>query len=384
MVGVKAETAIAFSAVAPNTSFTASDSSAHDHTVNTNNPDADNSALNPPTSAKPVIQRIQFDLKPSPTAASLLKQQVEVERQKHRSRVLRFMNLPGSSLQSSDVPNTRKITETTILGARRTAVRPGFATGFDTSTPEEQQKRQARIARFGPPESHPFYNFVHQPELQASRAAKFASRTLHRSNSPSSNSHLEVKRDAAPGETPRLNTLHLYGVDDLKTNAILLYLSQYGPTWCEWLNDSSCNVVFEDEFTLKRVLDRMSLPVPPDDMKMQSVDEKDNSTKSEVVIKQDGNTELMDTLPDVEPKKELEWRPLRPLVHRDKQLRLWGRMATTADKRPEMPNPKSQWSRTVNGRNQANRSANWRRGESAHRRPTGITKSNKRNNRKKF
>lgn len=362
----------------PSNSFAGNSSIAPDPMSDSVNAATNNSNPSTLDAKKPVIAPIHFGLEPSPTAESVLKERVVEERKKRLNRMLRFSNPPGTSLPIHEPPKAFKITETAVLGARRAAVRQGFATGFDTTSEEEQQKRQARIARFGPPESHPFYNAIQQPELQASRAVKFAQQPLHQPNGSSSNPLLETRRDAAPGENPRVNALHLYGVDQLSTGNIIHHFSQYGPSWCEWLNDSSCNVIFEDEFTLTRVLDGMSLPISPEDTTVQSMDEGDNSIKSDTKSNLDGNPEDMLTSNQDEYRQILKWRPLRPFLRRGQPHPLWGRLATTADTRPEKPNPKSKWSRTMNVKG-SYRYANPHKKYASRRRTSGITKNNKNN-----
>lgn len=45
------------------------------------------------------------------------------------------------------------------------------------------------------------------------------------------------------------------------TKTIFQYFSNYGPSKVEWLNDSSCNVVFPDTYSCKRALTFLSLPL---------------------------------------------------------------------------------------------------------------------------
>jgi Nuclear cap-binding protein subunit 3 len=52
----------------------------------------------------------------------------------------------------------------------------------------------------------------------------------------------------------RPDALHVYGVDLVGTRDLLAFFSTYGPTYVEWIDDSSCNVLFPDEFTVKRLL----------------------------------------------------------------------------------------------------------------------------------
>lgn len=65
---------------------------------------------------------------------------------------------------------------------------------------------------------------------------------------------LEKRQDTDGSSQPRPDALHLYGVDLLATHDILAHFSAYNPTFVEWINDSSCNVCFPDEFAVKRVI----------------------------------------------------------------------------------------------------------------------------------
>ena len=71
--------------------------------------------------------------------------------------------------------------------------------------------------------------------------------------------------DAAPEVARRPDAVHLYGVDVLSTQDCLAYFGDYGPTFVEWLDDSSCNVLFEDAGTAKRAIAGCGRPLPPDD-----------------------------------------------------------------------------------------------------------------------
>ena len=89
----------------------------------------------------------------------------------------------------------------------------------------------------------------------------------------------------------RPEAIHLYGVDCMSTAGrepchqlclmhsmaspvltcslawvaeCLAYFSDWGPTFVEWIDDSSCNVLFEDDFTSKRALVGRGKPLPPE------------------------------------------------------------------------------------------------------------------------
>eukprot|EP01120_Amphizonella_sp_Union-15-10_P016074 TRINITY_DN8371_c0_g1_i1.p1 TRINITY_DN8371_c0_g1~~TRINITY_DN8371_c0_g1_i1.p1 ORF type:complete len:287 (+),score=68.20 TRINITY_DN8371_c0_g1_i1:105-965(+) len=60
----------------------------------------------------------------------------------------------------------------------------------------------------------------------------------------------ESKKDARL----RPAVLHLYGTDRMSTEDIFAYFNTYSPTCIEWIDDSSCNVVFDSEEACSRVL----------------------------------------------------------------------------------------------------------------------------------
>lgn len=47
----------------------------------------------------------------------------------------------------------------------------------------------------------------------------------------------------------RLNTIHVRGVQELSSDEVLKYFESYDPASLEWVNDLSCNVVFDDPKT---------------------------------------------------------------------------------------------------------------------------------------
>lgn len=54
--------------------------------------------------------------------------------------------------------------------------------------------------------------------------------------------------------TIRLEAVHLYGTNEMSTKDVLKYFEAYGPSHVEWIDDSSCNVVFPDQFSAKRAV----------------------------------------------------------------------------------------------------------------------------------
>ncbi|VDO07574.1 unnamed protein product [Rodentolepis nana] len=67
-------------------------------------------------------------------------------------------------------------------------------------------------------------------------------------------------RDAMISEGYRMDVLHIWGTHDLSTNDILKWLDDYNPKGVEWIDDSSCNVLLNDENTVLRILNKLSEP----------------------------------------------------------------------------------------------------------------------------
>nr|CDS31331.1 protein of unknown function DUF2414 [Hymenolepis microstoma] len=67
-------------------------------------------------------------------------------------------------------------------------------------------------------------------------------------------------RDAMISEGYRMDVLHIWGTHDLSTNDILKWLDDYHPKGVEWIDDSSCNVLLNDENTVLRILNKLAEP----------------------------------------------------------------------------------------------------------------------------
>jgi len=75
------------------------------------------------------------------------------------------------------------------------------------------------------------------------------------------------ERKEAPLDAPRRpEAVHIYGVDLLSTSDLLKYFAEYGPSYVEWINDSSANVLFRDAPTAKRAIAGLGKPLPPEEL----------------------------------------------------------------------------------------------------------------------
>jgi hypothetical protein len=78
----------------------------------------------------------------------------------------------------------------------------------------------------------------------------------------------------------RKDALHLHGVDELSTNDIFAYFDTYKPTAVEWIDDSSCNVIWKSENHAVNALKNMSIPYNEDGGNDQVTKDKDQTLKS--------------------------------------------------------------------------------------------------------
>lgn len=161
-------------------------------------------------------------------------------------------------------------------GSRR-KVKHVFLTGMDLFTTEEIAKREKRAERFSTSVGLS-YKPVEKDEdekKKEKRAARFGLEYKEPDLSGMMDMDLfEKRKEAGQGASSRLDTVHVYGVDLLSTKDILKYFSDYLPQYVEWINDSSCNVIFSDDYTAKRVLAGLGKPLA------ETVDSVDKLFKS--------------------------------------------------------------------------------------------------------
>ncbi|XP_073421811.1 nuclear cap-binding protein subunit 3 isoform X2 [Dendrobates tinctorius] len=106
-------------------------------------------------------------------------------------------------------------------------------------------------------------------EKKEQRAKRFHFRAEVNDNQRDVVLDLEMMRKAIP--KVRLETLHVSGVDEMSTQDIFAFFKQYPPGYIEWLDDTSCNVVWLDEVTAARAL--LNLSTMPTDVKSKKSDE---------------------------------------------------------------------------------------------------------------
>lgn len=150
-------------------------------------------------------------------------------------------------------------------GRQRRKSKHVFLTGMDLFTTEEIAKREKRAERFSIQGGLQGYKPVEKDEdelKKQQRAARFGMEYQEPDLSGQRKVDLyEKRKDAEESSSSRLDTIHVYGVDLLSTKEIMKYFSAYMPQYVEWINDSSCNVIFADDSTAKRVLVGLGKPL---------------------------------------------------------------------------------------------------------------------------
>jgi len=105
-------------------------------------------------------------------------------------------------------------------------------------------KREQRAARFGPIESKAVEPPSEVPVEEDVEKMEVDFR--------------EERYDPPPTVQRRIDTLHLYGTDEMNTDNIFEFFRVYDAKFVEWINDSSCNVVFESAEVAQKALDGSS------------------------------------------------------------------------------------------------------------------------------
>ncbi|KAG0289073.1 hypothetical protein BGZ96_007259 [Linnemannia gamsii] len=119
----------------------------------------------------------------------------------------------------------------------------GFVTGFDPLSKDEQAKKANRVQRFGG---------LPQEQTEA------RDETMEEAGMELDDKDF-ARPDSMPETPPRTSTIrseavYLYGTDEMSTKDVLKYFDAYGPSHVEWIDDSSCNIVFPDQFSAKRAV----------------------------------------------------------------------------------------------------------------------------------
>ncbi|KAH1178838.1 nuclear cap-binding protein subunit 3 isoform X1 [Mauremys mutica] len=219
------------------------------------------------------------------------------------------------------VPVRRSLRELLPDTSRRYENKAGsFITGIDVTSKEAIEKKEQRAKRF---------HFRAEVNLAQRNVA--------------------LERDMMKKAIPkvRLDTVHVCGVDEMSTQDIFAYFKEYPPAHIEWLDDTSCNVVWLDEVTATRALINMSSMPDQDKLKNRENNEekateknkKDKQEESSDDETEEGEVEddnpsdvELDALSQVEEDSLLR-NDLRPANKLAKGNKLFMRFATKDDKK---------------------------------------------------
>ncbi|XP_048375288.1 nuclear cap-binding protein subunit 3 isoform X2 [Sphaerodactylus townsendi] len=226
----------------------------------------------------------------------------------------------SSDAAAGPVPVRRSLRELLPDMSRRYENKAGsFITGIDVNSKEAIEKKEQRAKRF---------HFRAEVNLSQRNVA--------------------LDRDMMKKAIPkvRLDTLYVCGVDEMSTQDIFAYFKEYPSAHIEWLDDTSCNVVWLDEVTATRALINMSSMPEEEKMKPQEKSKKagekskkekeeessdDETEEGEVEDDHPSDTEL-DTLSQAEEDSLLR-NDLRPACKLAKGNKLFMRFATQDDKK---------------------------------------------------
>ncbi|KAI3374051.1 hypothetical protein L3Q82_022617, partial [Scortum barcoo] len=138
------------------------------------------------------------------------------------------MEVEEGELEAEDVSVNRSLKALLPDTSRRYENKAGaFITGIDVNSKEAIEKKEKRARRF---------HFCGENSV--------AQRNVFLDK--------EVMKKAIP--RLRLEAIHLTGVDDMSTQDVFGYFKEYPPAHIEWIDDTSCNVVWLDDNTSIRAL----------------------------------------------------------------------------------------------------------------------------------
>ncbi|TRY75996.1 hypothetical protein DNTS_010899 [Danionella cerebrum] len=140
------------------------------------------------------------------------------------------MEVEDGELES--IPARRNLKELLPDTSRRYENKAGtFITGIDVTSKEAIEKKEKRARRFH-----------------------------FRADENLTQRNVVLDRDLLKKVIPkvRLESLHMSGVDDMCTQEVFGYFKEYPPAHIEWIDDTSCNVVWLDDITSTRALVNLS------------------------------------------------------------------------------------------------------------------------------
>lgn len=247
------------------------------------------------------------------------------------------MEVEEGELEPEDVSVNRSLKELLPDTSRRYENKAGaFITGIDVNSKEAIERKEKRAQRF----------HFHSEQSVTQR-------------------NVFLDKDAMKKAIPklRLEAIHVSGVDDMSTQDVFGYFKEYPPAHIEWIDDTSCNVVWLDDDTSVRALINSSrMPDPEavateterssqpgkdrrgqgsDDEEEEGEVDEDEKKSGEDIEGKDGDSEAdkakaegtrVDDLSRAE-RESLLRNELRPAIRPFKGNKLLLRFATQDDKK---------------------------------------------------
>ncbi|XP_034406181.1 nuclear cap-binding protein subunit 3 [Cyclopterus lumpus] len=156
----------------------------------------------------------------------------------HDAREAEPMEVEEGELETEDVSVNRSLKELLPDTSRRYENKGGaFITGIDVTSKEAIERKEKRARRF---------HF--RPEESVEQRSVFMDK--------------DTMKKAIP--SLRMEALYVTGVDDMSTQDIFGYFKEYPPAHIEWIDDTSCNVVWLDDNTSVRALVNCSRTPDPE------------------------------------------------------------------------------------------------------------------------
>ncbi|XP_056140707.1 nuclear cap-binding protein subunit 3 [Lampris incognitus] len=165
------------------------------------------------------------------------------------------MEVEEGEVEADDIPINRSLKELLPDTSRRYENKAGtFITGIDVNSKEAIERKEKRARRF---------HFRAEVNL-AQR-------------------NVVLDKDLMKKAIPkvRFEALHVTGVDDMSTQDVFGYFKEYAPAHIEWIDDTSCNVVWLDDVTSTRALINASRMLDQDTVAMKTEDSKQDRKADE-------------------------------------------------------------------------------------------------------
>ncbi|XP_022625087.1 nuclear cap-binding protein subunit 3 [Seriola dumerili] len=246
-------------------------------------------------------------------------------------------------LEAEDISVNRSLKELVPDTSRRYENKAGaFITGIDVNSKEAIERKEKRARRF----------HFHVEESVGQR-------------------NVFLDKDTMKKAIPRLRmeAIHVTGVDDMSTQDVFGYFKEYPPAHIEWIDDTSCNVVWlDDDTSIRALINSSHMPDPEEAVttetegcsqpgeqskgrRSQGSDEEEEGEvdEEETAKKSSEEIEGKDSDGEVEQKRKVEGgqvddlsraeresllrNDLRPVIKPFKGNKLFLRFATQDDKK---------------------------------------------------